>query len=145
MLSLGINKYAYKATLPAIKDPSTSIYIMFRPIISQVSTFKNSSNNFSAISPWHYHMMNFLLAFILLASIASASCPGEKNYRCKNEEGDVDQDYQKTREICQTLGNEWCWCNRYAEWYCALEDTKHVESFKEQCRATGEDWYAHMC
>lgn len=82
---------------------------------------------------------------MLLAGIASASCPGDKSYRCKNEEGKVEKDYERTREICQTLGNEQCWCNRYAEQYCDLEDTEHIEGFKDQCRATGKDQYAHQC
>ena len=71
-------------------------------------------------------------ATLLYIALSSATC-GDNNLRCINPNGDVSDDYQRTKECCEASTNKWCWCSHRAEWYCDFDSWGETADFKICC------------
>ncbi|EXM13935.1 hypothetical protein RAB80_014004 [Fusarium oxysporum f. sp. vasinfectum] len=86
--------------------------------------------------------MNFLKA-LLLAVPAVYAC-GDNAYRCKNPDKTVSEMYRVTKNICDELKEDTCWCYHWAEDYCDPFGD-NIKKFKQKCEDYGENWYWSEC
>lgn len=86
--------------------------------------------------------MKFLATLLLGASVAYAC--GDNAFRCKNPDKSVSEMYKVTKDICDNLGEDDCYCSHWAEYYCDPYGD-NIAKFKTQCENQGENWYWSEC
>jgi hypothetical protein len=79
---------------------------------------------------------------LLWATVVSAC--GDTGYRCKNPDVSVNDDYIVTKYICNSLGEDTCYCSHWAEDYCDPSGN-NIAKFKELCNDQGSNWYWTQC
>ncbi|KAF4333973.1 hypothetical protein FBEOM_12209 [Fusarium beomiforme] len=86
--------------------------------------------------------MHFLKA--LLLGVPAVYACGDNSYRCKNPDKTVSEMYKVTKNICDELNEDTCWCYHWAEDYCDPFGD-NIKKFKQKCEDYGENWYWSEC
>ena len=84
-----------------------------------------------------------LLKILMVAAPAVYAC-GDDAYRCNSRDASASEIQQATRSICDSLGEDMCYCSVYAEDFCD-PGGDNIQKFKASCEEYGKGWSATEC
>ncbi|KAH6970267.1 hypothetical protein HG530_011741 [Fusarium avenaceum] len=61
-----------------------------------------------------------------------------------NPDKTIQEMHEVTKQICNDLGEDDCYCSHWAEYSCDPFGD-NIQKFKEKCEKQGENWYWNEC
>jgi len=85
----------------------------------------------------HLHFMTKFVSLLLCCASIVFAC-GDNAYRCKNSDVSTGEMWKVTKDICDDLKEETCYCFHWAEYYCEPQGD-NIQKFKDACENRAEN------